>query len=416
MGHIQDRWYRQKIDPETGELVFSSSGRPVLEKTERHGIGKRYKVRYLSPDNKERSKSFPDRQKRQAEDFLIGVEADKREGRYIDPAASVVTFRQQAENWLKGQSPDPGTREVLHSRLTSRIYPSFGDVRVGRITPSMVRDWLGELDERRCASNYQVALFTLVSAVLDAAVDDRLIRDNPCKAKTVRRPVGTSPRVVVWTEKRVHAVRAGLGERFGIVVPLGSGLGLRQGEILAISPDDIDRAAQVALIQRQLKTVNGVQMFALPKGGKTRTVPVSGRLLDVLDEYGEMFPPVEVKLPWRIPDGEQVAARLMVTGENGRLYSGDLFTKVVWQNAFKAAGLTYRPRADGMHGLRHFYASTLLSRGVSIKEVAEYLGHADAGFTLRTYTHLVPSSHERARQAVDAVFGSETDGPETARS
>jgi integrase len=42
---------------------------------------------------------------------------------------------------------------------------------------------------------------------------------------------------------------------------------------------------------------------------------------------------------------------------------------------------------------------------VSIKELAEYLGHADAGFTLRTYTHLVPSSHERARQAVDIVFG-----------
>ena len=35
-----------------------------------------------------------------------------------------------------------------------------------------------------------------------------------------------------------------------------------------------------------------------------------------------------------------------------------------------------------MHALRHFYASTLLSRAVSIKELAEYLGHADAGFTL----------------------------------
>jgi integrase len=58
-----------------------------------------------------------------------------------------------------------------------------------------------------------------------------------------------------------------------------------------------------------------------------------------------------------------------------------------------------------MHALRHFYASTLLARGVSIKELADYLGHSDAGFTLRTYTHLVQSSHERARQAIDAVFG-----------
>ncbi|CCH35593.1 hypothetical protein ABZ816_13410 [Actinosynnema sp. NPDC047251] len=46
----------------------------------------------------------------------------------------------------------------------------------------------------------------------------------------------------------------------------------------------------------------------------------------------------------------------------------------------------------------------LLSQGVSIKELAEYLGHEDPGFTLRTYTHLMPSSHERARKAVDRVF------------
>ncbi|MFD5174235.1 tyrosine-type recombinase/integrase [Nocardia sp. NPDC058379] len=64
--------------------------------------------------------------------------------------------------------------------------------------------------------------------------------------------------------------------------------------------------------------------------------------------------------------------------------------------------LEYVNRADGMHsGLRHLYASKLLSRGVSVKELADYLGHEDPGFTLRVYTHLLSSSHERARQAVD---------------
>jgi integrase len=57
-----------------------------------------------------------------------------------------------------------------------------------------------------------------------------------------------------------------------------------------------------------------------------------------------------------------------------------------------------------MHALRHFYASTLLARGVTIKELADYLGHADPGFTLRTYTHLLPSSHEQARRAMDSIF------------
>jgi integrase len=60
-----------------------------------------------------------------------------------------------------------------------------------------------------------------------------------------------------------------------------------------------------------------------------------------------------------------------------------------------------------MHALRHFYASTLLDAGESIKALAEYLGHADPGFTLRTYTHLMPSSEERTRRAIDEAFGRE---------
>ena len=57
-----------------------------------------------------------------------------------------------------------------------------------------------------------------------------------------------------------------------------------------------------------------------------------------------------------------------------------------------------------MHALRHWYASVLLDAGESIRAVSEYLGHSDPGFTLRTYTHLMPSSTERTRAAVDAAF------------
>jgi integrase len=51
-------------------------------------------------------------------------------------------------------------------------------------------------------------------------------------------------------------------------------------------------------------------------------------------------------------------------------------------------------RDDGMRALRHFFASVLLDAGESIKAVADYLGHSDPGFTLRTYTHLMPNSTE----------------------
>jgi hypothetical protein len=50
---------------------------------------------------------------------------------------------------------------------------------------------------------------------------------------------------------------------------------------------------------------------------------------------------------------------------------------------------------------------------VSIKAVSEYLGHADPGFTLRTYTHLMPASHDRSRRVIDSRIG-RSDGLETA--
>ena len=46
----------------------------------------------------------------------------------------------------------------------------------------------------------------------------------------------------------------------------------------------------------------------------------------------------------------------------------------------------------------------MLAGGVSIKELAEYLGHADPAFTLRVYAHLLPSSHDRARAVINDRF------------
>lgn len=65
-----------------------------------------------------------------------------------------------------------------------------------------------------------------------------------------------------------------------------------------------------------------------------------------------------------------------------------------------------------MHALRHWYASVLLDAGESIRAVFEYLGHSDPGFTLRTYTHLMPSSAERTRATVDAAITPRRDDDE----
>ena len=70
-----------------------------------------------------------------------------------------------------------------------------------------------------------------------------------------------------------------------------------------------------------------------------------------------------------------------------------------------------------MYALRHFYASVRLDAGENINALSAHLGHTDPGFTLRTYTHLMPSSETRTRAAVDAVWAAPVtdDGPETAQ-
>ncbi len=57
-----------------------------------------------------------------------------------------------------------------------------------------------------------------------------------------------------------------------------------------------------------------------------------------------------------------------------------------------------------MHELRHFFTSVLLDQCESIKAVAERLGHADPSFTLRIYTHLMPSSAERTKSVIGSLY------------
>lgn len=404
MAHVEDRWYRPKRDPHSGTVLVSSRGKPVLERTGLHGKGKRYRVRYIDPDGAERSRSFPDRQKKQADNFLLEVESDKREGKYVDPRAGRVSFRAVAERWVGAQTFDYTTSERVESRIKTHLIPYFEGRSIGSIKPSDVQSWLRWLQDRSVAERSRVLYFTHLVSILDYAKEDKLVVSNPAKAKSVTRPRDDTKKVQPWPRERAHAVEQALEARYGPAVWLPVGIGLRQGEVFGFSLDDVDRARGVVLVQRQVRVVSGELTFAPPKRGKTREVPVGAALLDQLDDYSKIFPPVPITLPWRHPDGKPVTANLLMTDRGEAACRRQTFRLRIWRPALEKAGIKEPTRADGMHALRHLYASVLLDAGESIKALSEYLGHTDPGFTLRVYTHLMPSSHERTRRAVDGFF------------
>nr|BFE71744.1 hypothetical protein GCM10020092_050450 [Actinoplanes digitatis] len=180
-----------------------------------------------------------------------------------------------------------------------------------------------------------------------------------------------------------------------------------------MSADDFDAAGGWLTIRRQVKRVGSRLVFGLPKNDTERRVPLPDSVAHAVQAHVREFPPRAVVLPWEDPvHGREVTVPLLFTTQRQTALRQQVIAEQIWHPALKAAGIA-RSRANGMHALRHFYASALLDAGESVKAVAEWLGHADPAFTLRVYAHLMPDSPRRARLTLDALLGG--DGPETAQ-
>ncbi|WP_405869076.1 tyrosine-type recombinase/integrase [Streptomyces sp. NBC_00005] len=404
-GHIQDRWYK---------IETNADGKPVKVKTDRYGRGSRYRARYIGPDGTEKSKSFPDGQKRLAEKWLSQIEADMARGQYIDPRAARITFKSYAEKWLKAHSADLSSQIVTEQRLRLHAFPVVGTRPLDSFRPEQIRELVSALEmDPAVSGGYARNIYGDVRAVLSAAVDDGLLPRNPCSAKSVRPPATERRRVMPWLPAQVQAVRAALPERYQTMVDVGAGCGLRQGEIVGLADDALDFEGGILHVVRQVKLIRGKAVFAPPKCNKERDVPLPSSVAEAIRAHMDACKPVEITLPWRKPDGPKMTARLLFTNTASGIVWRSNFNIQEWKPALAAAGLIAdagedgkyeSAREHGMHALRHFYASVLLDAGESIKAVSQYLGHSDPGLTLRVYAHLMPSSQERTQQAIDTAL------------
>jgi integrase len=285
------------------------------------------------------------------------------------------------------------------------VLPFFGHRQLVSIKPSHIREWdrglVGKL-----ASSTRSVVFAHLRSILAAAVDDERIAKNPCSARSVKQPRPVERRVVPWKVTDVAAIRAALPERYRPAVDLGAGCGMRQGEIFGLGLHDVDFDGGWLHVFRQLKLVRSRLVFGLPKNDRDRRIPLPATVARALRRHIERYPPVHVVLPWEDPaSNELVGVDLVLTTPRRNAINRATFDGKAWKPALTGAGIV-PTRATGTHALRHFYASSLLDAGESIKALASYLGHSDAGFTLRVYTHLMPASEERTRRAIDDLFDS----------
>lgn len=366
----------------------------------------RYDVVYRDPDRRQRVKTY--RKLGNARAFAATTEADKQRGEWIDPAAGKVTFEAYAREWLENRSFDRSTREAVEGRLVVHVFPTLGRTQLRNVRPSTVQAWLRRVEH--LAPRTRKLILGHVSAVFRSAVDDGLVARNPCAAGSLRPPRVPPRKVVPWDRATVVAVREALPDRYQVVAMLGAGLGLRQGEAFGLSPDDVDWLRGTVHVRRQVKLIGGRQAFGPPKYGRERDVPLPASVRDWLAGYLARWPARKVTLPWLDPEGGRpTTVPLVVTTRESGAVHRSYFNRRIWKPALRKVGVP-PTRENGTHALRHFYASALLEGGENIRALSEYLGHADPGFTLRVYTHLMPSSGQRTRDAIDVAL----DGPSPA--
>jgi integrase len=356
--------------------------------------GVTYRVRYVDPDGGERSRSF--KRKADAEDFATSVRHDIRSGAYVDPRAGEQSVRAYLEAWRVQQSHHrKKTAASTETRFRTMVYPFIGDLRIGSVRPSTIRQWQADLlATGRYANSTVRGCRGQVAGAFEDAIRDRLLASSPFEG--VKAPEVVRDEIIPLTVALVRAGERATPDRYRALITLVAGTGLRASEAWGVTRDRLDLERATVRVNRQLVGRVGPEpVFGPPKSkASVRTVPLPRNVVEALEKHLANYPAAPHELIFRTSRGTPL-------------------TRTVWGKAWRpktgggparAMGL---PLGEGLHQLRHFYASVLIARGRSPKEVQERLGHATLEETLKTYIHLWHSADQGTRDAIDAAFDEE---------
>ena len=145
-------------------------------------------------------RTFPD--KTAAEVWLTRKEAEILNGDWLDPDAGRVPFGEYAQAWID-ERPGlrPKTIQLYRYLLRRHLIPSLGAMALAEIREPHVRRWRKELLDVGVSEVTAAKAYRLLKAIMNTAVDDGLIRRNPCRIKGAGQE--TSPERPVLTIRQV---------------------------------------------------------------------------------------------------------------------------------------------------------------------------------------------------------------------
>jgi integrase len=339
----------------------------------------RWRARWREyPAGPQRTKHFP--RKLDAEKYLVRIQHDLLTGAYVDPAKGRTTVEDYYAVWEARQPWRAATRNAVRSSFRGHVVPAFGKRPLGSVRRGDIESWAAGLS--LSASSAGLAVQHL-GTMFESAVADGLIATNP--VRRAKRPRVDVEPVVPFSSEQLTALSAASPGWFRVALTLGTACGLRQGEATGLTLDRIDFLRRQLTVDRQLVSPpSGPPVFAPPKTPRSyRSVPLADVAIEALSAH---------------IDENGTGQHGVLLHRKGRPLTRPRFGEI-WREIRTQAAMP----AARFHDTRHTYASILLSGGVSVAAAADYLGHSPAEL-LKTYAHMVPADHDRARSVVQAAF------------
>lgn len=251
----------------------------------------------------------------------------------------------------------PKTSES-YARLHALLSPVLGALELSSITPDHIQAALIAIEDSAGSRQAQLA-FTLLRASFARAVRSKHLQESPVDAIDKPKHHSAKGRAIRGTDWELLRPVILSQPAFA----LAAYAGLRRGELLGLLREDVDLAAGVIHVRRQLVRVGGRLVTSAPKSeAGIRDVPILPELLPVLQSACRLLHP---------------RARIVPIAPETLDHR--------WHAAQEAAEIEQPYR---LHDLRHTYATRLIAAGCNINAVQYLLGHSSYQLTADTYTHL----------------------------
>lgn len=321
----------------------------------------------------------------------LGFERDFLEKQSANPD---MTFQNLYEIYMEDMAARLKQSTLLTKKavLQTHILPFFGSKPINEIKASDVRRWQAKLmsSPNNYSQTYLKKINTELNSIINYAKRFYDLNTNPCgKAGTIGK--AKAEEMDYWTYDEYIAFRDGVKDKSlsYICFEVLYWTGMREGELLALSPADIDLDNKTISINRTYQRIEGKDVFTSPKTRKSkRKIPSPDFLCQELSDY--------------------IQSRYMLDADE-RLFP---VTKSYLSHEMIRGCKNTGVKKIRIHDIRHSHASLLINQGCDALMLADRLGHEKVSTTLNTYSHLFPHKQQELVHSLESLQATDSPTPE----